>query len=262
MACLYKRKSKFWVSYRINGKLVQQSLNTDCKRVAREKVRQIEYELSRGELQQVSRLGLPSFLQKYCQYLSANRTYKSYKNDFGRLRSFFGPVCESLEIRPPGSPLSPRGRPQRDKCAGRHLDAKRLEDLTPAAINRWMDARGREENWSPKTANNYRQVLHRMFNYAIKRHNFVSRDRRFPKANRKRERIGEDYVFDGNVFGHLFRLKRQANTGPGIVATGIISPNDVLLLETPPNRLVEISLPPGTGPAGQTDQSYRPRGGS
>ena len=191
MACLYRRGKHFWVSYRINGKLVQRSLNTDDKRAAKEKVCQIDYELSRGELQQVSRILLRNFLEEFCQHLAASRTYKSYKNEFGRLRTVFGPICESLKIRPPGSPLRPQGKPQRDKYAGRHLGAKYLEDLTPVAINCWLDARNREENWAPKTVNNYRQILHKMFNYAIKHHNFVSRDRRFPNpaagVERKKE---------------------------------------------------------------------------
>jgi hypothetical protein len=54
MACLYRRGKHFWVSYRINGKLVQRSLNTSDKRTAKEKLCQVEYELSRGELQQVT----------------------------------------------------------------------------------------------------------------------------------------------------------------------------------------------------------------
>ena len=30
------------------------------------------------------------------------------------------------------------------------------------------------------TVNNYRQTIHRLFSYAIKRHNFAGRDRRYP----------------------------------------------------------------------------------
>lgn len=191
MACLYKRGNNFWVSYRINGKLVQRSLHTDRRRVAKEKVRQIDYELSRGELQRVSRIPLRNFLEEFCKHLAASRTYKSYKNDFSRLRTVFGPVCESLKIRPPGSPLRRRGRPQADKYAGKHINAKYLEDVTAQAINRFFDERVRENNWSPKTVNNYRQMLHKMFNYAIKRHDFCSRDRRYPNPAAAVERRKE-----------------------------------------------------------------------
>ena len=38
MACLFKRGKKFWISFRINGKLLQRSLKTDDRRIAREKV--------------------------------------------------------------------------------------------------------------------------------------------------------------------------------------------------------------------------------
>jgi len=51
MACLYKRGKWYWVSYYVNGKQIKKSLHTKNERVARSKVKQIEYELSIGELQ-------------------------------------------------------------------------------------------------------------------------------------------------------------------------------------------------------------------
>jgi len=181
MACLFKRGKKFWISFRINGKLLQRSLKTDDRRIAREKIRQLEYELSRGELQNVSRTLLPNILEDFCNFLQTTRTPKSAKNVFNRLRSVFGPVCPSLKHRPPDSPEGKIFRvTEYDKFAGRHLPAKLLEDVTPAALNCWLDTRAQEENWAPKTVNNYRQTLHRLFSYAIKRHNFISRDRRYP----------------------------------------------------------------------------------
>ena len=46
MASIYKRGNKYWVSYYINNKQIKKSLGTDNERVARSKVRKIEYELA------------------------------------------------------------------------------------------------------------------------------------------------------------------------------------------------------------------------
>ena len=192
MATLYKRKNRFWVSYWIQGKQFQKSLGTDNERVAQQKLKQIEYELSLGQMQGITRLPVPQFLEGFCQHEKAVKARKTYKNDVSRLRVIFGPVCEALRILPPGSPEAPRqGRPAPDRYAGKHIQAKLLEDVTSEVINRWLSERVRQNGWTPKTANNYRETLHKMFAYAIKHHGFVSRDRRFPNpvdgVDRRRE---------------------------------------------------------------------------
>ena len=58
MASLYKRGNKFWVSYYVDDTQVKKSLNTVNDRVTRNKVKQIEYELSLGELGLASKLPL------------------------------------------------------------------------------------------------------------------------------------------------------------------------------------------------------------
>ena len=100
MASLYKRGKRYWIGYTLNGERVDRSLFTDNLRVARDKKRKIEYELAIGDLEQASRLPLLAVLEAYCKYLQAHYTYKSYKNDFSRLRNFFGPVCDALKPSP------------------------------------------------------------------------------------------------------------------------------------------------------------------
>ena len=154
MASLFKRRKQYWVSFYLDGVHVRRSLRTTSERVARSKLKQIEYELAIGDLHVASRLPLPAILEAFCRYLMATRTYKSYKNDYSRLRVVFGPLCEELLIRPPGSPDRPRGRPQSDKYAGKHIQAELLEDVTPQTINRFLAAREEQDRWSPKTAMN------------------------------------------------------------------------------------------------------------
>ena len=78
-----------------------------------------------------------------------------------------------------------------DVYADRHVKAELLEDITPQVINQFLTARIQDDRWSPKTANLMRQTLHKLFSYAIKHHDFRSRDRRYPNpaagVERKRE---------------------------------------------------------------------------
>ena len=163
-------------------------------RVARDKKHKIEYELAIGDLDQASSLPLPTVLGAFCKHLQATRTYKSYKNDFSRLRTFFGPVCEALKPLPPG-PRSGRTKvkPWPDKYAHAHVKVKLLEDLSPELINRFLSARIEHDGWSSASCsrNLMRQVIHRLFSYAIKHYGFRSRDRRFPNPAAAVERRRE-----------------------------------------------------------------------
>lgn len=192
MAHLYKRGCKFWISYYLNGRLVQKSLKTKNERVALSKKKRIEYELALGDLHVASKTSLPAILQAFCKELMATRTFKSYKNDFSRLRVFFGPICDLLEPGTPGSKFgTKKAKAGYDKYAGKHVKAELLEDISAEVINRFIAARIQQDNWSPKTANLMRQTLHKLFAYAIKHHGFRSRDRNYSNplagVDRKRE---------------------------------------------------------------------------
>jgi len=191
MACLYKRRTQYWASYYLNGRQVQKSLHTDDPRIARDKIRKLEYELSLGDLPQASRLPLPALLETFCGHLKSRQTYRSYRKDVSRLRNLFGEICEALKIKPAGSPARRQARPRPDKYAGDHINAKLLEDVTTEVINRFLDSRVRRSQWAPKTANGIRELLHRLFEYAIKHHGFCSRDRRHPNPASAVERRRE-----------------------------------------------------------------------
>ncbi|MBK8270600.1 MAG: site-specific integrase [Planctomycetes bacterium] len=78
-----------------------------------------------------------------------------------------------------------------DKYAHAHLKVTLLEDVTAEMINRFISTRLQEDKWSPKTANAVREILHRLFNFAIRHHGFRSRDRRYPNPAAAVERIRE-----------------------------------------------------------------------
>ncbi len=180
MACLYKRRKQYWISYYIDGTQVQKSLHTSNEKVAAAKKKQIEYQLALGELHAASQLQVPEVLEIFCRYLKATRTCKSYKNDISRLRTFFGPVCESLKPGTPGIKRTHQSsKSGKDKYAGVHVQAAYLEDISPEVINRFLSDRIKLSGWVPKTANLMRQILHKLFAYAIRHHGFRSPDRRY-----------------------------------------------------------------------------------
>lgn len=182
MASIFRRGKgqTWWIKYYANGRQVYYSLGTKDARVAKRVKRQIEGEEAKGELIVPSKIPLPAFLEDFCKFLSTIRTPKSYSGDISVLRIFFGPICPSLEL---GSHVNRRWRSDHSKRLNdtmRHIHVKAdfLEDITAAKIEGFLAQRICEDGIAPKTANRYREVLHRMFNFAIKNWNFVPPDRR------------------------------------------------------------------------------------
>ena len=192
MACLYKRRNQYWVSYYLNDKQLQKSLKTDNYKVAVSKKKKLEYELSIGDLHLSSEIPLAVILEVFCKHLIKTRTYKSYKNDFSRLRTFFGPICESLKPYPSGVKRGTKTeRAVHDKYKKAHVQAELLEDITPEVINQFLTDRMEFNDWKPKTVNLMRQILHKLFSYAMKHHGFRSRDRCYPNPVAGVDRIKE-----------------------------------------------------------------------
>jgi hypothetical protein len=159
---------------------VKQSLRTSNERMALAKKKRIEYELSLGDLQMASQLPLVPVLEAFCKHLESTRTFKSFKNDFSRLRAFFESICQPLESCPPGVKRGQQTKKvAKHKYAGAHVQVGFLEDISPEVINRFLADRIKQDNWAPKTVNLMRQILHELFAYAIKHHGFRPRDRRY-----------------------------------------------------------------------------------
>lgn len=181
MATAYRRGKIFHVAFRRKGRLVLRSLQTANKWIARDKARKIDRELLLGEAEDASQLPLATIIAAFCEYRRTTRPYKSYRNDLARLRAFFGPICDALKPGWPSGVAAKHAKvPLPDKYAHVHVQAAYLEDVTPALINRFIADRIQQNAWAPKTANSMREILHRLFSYAIKHHDFRSRDRRYP----------------------------------------------------------------------------------
>jgi hypothetical protein len=184
MASIFQRgKRKTWfIKYYANGRQVYHSLKTTNARVAQQALRMVEGDEARGDLLAPSKIPLPEFLEDFCRFLGTIRTKKSLSADISSVRVFFGPICPSLEL---GSNVNRRLRtsgPKRipDLMAHLHVKARFLEEITAGRIEDLLARRVREDGISAKTANRTREILHRMFAFAIKKWHYVSPDRRTP----------------------------------------------------------------------------------
>lgn len=184
MAHIFRKPDRkaWWACYYVGEKRVRHSLHTQDERIARKKLRRIELDLLAGELEPQTVTPIVPFLEAFCTYLATVRSAKAYKNDVSCLRTFFGPVCDALR---PNSTLNHRFRALRpirvpDQLAHRHVNVSTLEQLTAREIEQFVTIRSAEDGVAPKTVNRVREVLHVMFNYAIRQHGFRASDRRYP----------------------------------------------------------------------------------
>lgn len=155
MASIFRRGQLWWIKYHLLGQRIQHSLHTSLQRVAEAKRREIEYRMSTGGLALPSDTPLPSFLESFCQRLRELRTFKSYKNDLSCLRTFFGPVCPSLQPGRPGPAAKPgeaaagADEKAKDPLAKRHIVAQRLEQVTSERIAQYISVRVQEDGIAP-----------------------------------------------------------------------------------------------------------------
>ena len=144
MASLRKRGNVWFIRYYLDGQLVEKSLRVRKKSEAQRRLKEFSGQEARGELAESSRTPVLDFIDQFSERLKLRLPHKSYRTDAGRLRAFF----EKAQVRT-------------------------LEDITPQLISRILE-QGLNSGWSPRTYNNYREVIHRAFSFAIREGGFIS----------------------------------------------------------------------------------------
>jgi len=141
MASIYQRGNKkvWYAKYYAGGRQILRCLKTTNRRIAEIDRRRVESALETNTLEVPSRTPLTTFLPEYMQWLEANKTHHSFLKDASYLKMFF----DSYRIR-------------------------NLQDITPGMIQQFITRRQRRDGIAPKTANRHREVLHRLFSYALK----------------------------------------------------------------------------------------------
>jgi hypothetical protein len=108
MASLKKRGSFYYAQYYVGTKQKRVSLETGVYQVAKEKLRQLESSLVRGEVNPLpSKTPIPQVLGAYVEHIRAHKTPKSAQTEIYYLRRHSARCATDS-----GSPAaSPRGRP-------------------------------------------------------------------------------------------------------------------------------------------------------
>jgi site-specific recombinase XerD len=119
------------------------------------------------------------------------KTARSVTRDSYYLREAFGPICSELKIK--NEKISKKGK----KCLvwGEvvRIEANYFEQITTADISSFIASQVRKKGLAAKTANRFREILTRMFNWSMQQNGMVIPGDKNPaaKVERYRERAPE-----------------------------------------------------------------------
>ncbi|MEM1210768.1 MAG: site-specific integrase [Planctomycetota bacterium] len=176
MASLVKRGSIYYLRWRVGGKPKKRSLGTSNYQIAREKQRQFESAQAQGNDNPLpTRTPIGQVLEAYVKHVRAKKTEKSAQTDVYYLREAFGLCCEALTITSRRPSAKTRKKPSRISKLDRRktlpvIEAHAFELITAAQISDFIDFKVRDQGLKPKTANHYRSIISRVFNWARESH--------------------------------------------------------------------------------------------
>jgi hypothetical protein len=175
MASLKKRGPLYYIQYYLPGKKQRRvNLHTDSYQIAKEKLRRFESAQACGdELPLPTRTPIADIVTAYVQHIRTIKTAKSAQTDIYYLREMFGPICEALTVT--SRRLSPKtkkkppipGIVQDRRCKAPVIEPEFFEQITTAMISGFISGRMRERGLAAKTANRYREIMMRLFNWSM-----------------------------------------------------------------------------------------------
>lgn len=193
MASPVIRGSRYYADYYLGGARRRVSLETDSLQVAKEKLRRLETALFQGsDLPLPTKTPIAQVVEAYVAHIRAVKTPKSAQTDIYYLREMFGPVAPALEITSRRTGDQVRKRPPRPG-QDRHrrapvIEARSFEEITTAQIAEFIAAQVQGKGLAPKTANRYREILCRLFNWAAEQRGVRLPGDRNPAAKVERYR--------------------------------------------------------------------------
>jgi integrase len=172
VASLIKRGPVYYIQFMVSGKARRVSTGTESLQIAKEKLRQFESATFRNDdLPLPTRTPIADVVGAYVEHVRATKTPKSAQTDIYYLRDAFGPVCEPLRI------TSRKLNPNRKKKAPKPgqdrrrrapvIEADCFEQIMTAQIAAFIAGQVQSRGLAPKTANRYREILTRLFNWAM-----------------------------------------------------------------------------------------------
>lgn len=187
MASLIKRNGTFYLQWRVGRKIRRRSLRTHVLQIAKEKLRQFESAQVRGlEDFLPTRTPIADVVAAYVDHIRHVKTPKSAQTDVYYLREAFGPICPALQITSRKVSENTRKRPRKPgqdrRCKHPTIEADCFEAITTADVATFIRSHTRSRGLAPKTANRYREIIVRLFNWATQQNGIRMPGGRNPAA--------------------------------------------------------------------------------
>jgi integrase len=172
MAWLMKRGSVYYIKFSVGGKKRKTSTGTDNFQLAKEKLRQFESAQARGEDSPLpTKTPISDVLTAYVAHVRATKTAKSAQTDIYYLRDAFGPCCEAVKVTSRKLSAKTKKRPPKPGQDRRRrapvIEAQCFEQVTTAQVAGFISGQVASRGLAPKTANRYREILTRLFNWSM-----------------------------------------------------------------------------------------------
>jgi integrase len=200
MASIYQRGGTWYIKYYVPGSIkpIRKSLQTTEKKIAQAKMAEKVTALNLGDDSPFpTKTPISQVLESFIQNSYSRRDTDSVGKDLSNLRSMFGLVCPSLaysnqRIAEKKAALSKK----RGKNTGyvAPLEAICFEAITTWQLSEWLSNYINANSLKPKTANRYREVLQKLFSYAINDCHLKFPGGMNPAANIKRYRQGAPVI--------------------------------------------------------------------
>ncbi len=168
MAGLIKRGNTFYSVYYIGDKQKRRSLKTDSLQVAEQAIRDLESSLyhGNGDNHLPTKTPIGTVVAAYIENMKTRKTASSVKRDISYLRESFGQICPALVLKNTKNSDLRKKRSSRNTPG--YLEAACFEAVTTADVSTFIALQVKCKNLKPKTANRYREVLTRLYNWAMK----------------------------------------------------------------------------------------------
>ncbi len=189
MAGLLSRNNVYYAAYYVGKKQKRVSLETSNLQMAKEKLRQLESSLYRGnDTPLPSKTPIAKVVAAYIEGMRSRKTAKSVQRDISYLRAIFGPICSDLELK--NTKISQKAIKRPSTQAPSYIEANYFEQLTTADFANFISTQVRRKALAPKTANRYREILTRLCNWAMEQNGIRMPGDKNPaaKVERYRER--------------------------------------------------------------------------
>ena len=174
MASLKPRGKTYQIQYYANGKQRRIGLGRIPLQLAKDKLRAFESAQARGEETPFpTKTPIAEVVAAYVEHIRHVKTPKSAQTDVYYLREMFGTVCPALEITSRRVTEACRKRPRKDTSKRRRvatIEASYLEAVTTADLAGFIGNHTRSRGLAPKTANRYREIIVRLFNWAMQQY--------------------------------------------------------------------------------------------